>query len=924
MNKLITLIILLFSTAIFSQAKGSISGTVLDNEFDNSPLPFANVFIKGTTIGTTSDIDGNYELNVSEGTHIVVFSFIGYKTIEIPNIQLKAGEHKKINQILSASEGVSLNEITITASTNKESVSALLSEQKKATAIVQKIGAEELAQKGVSDVAAALTKTTGISKEEGSGGVFVRGLGDRYNITTLNGLPLPSNDPSKKNIDLSIFSTDIVEFIGIDKTYNVQNFGDFAGANVNIASKNYKGNGFLELGFGTGANSEAIVQSEFYLNEGPNYSGFYTKNYPSFPLSNYNFTTSWDRTSAPTPINGSASIKGGETFSLGENTKLNAFAVASFDNGYSYKEGISRGSVNVAGVARKDYDFTSFSYDTNTTLMGNLVLSHKEQALKYNALFVNASSQQQDEYVGTVDIFDYAPEGGAFLQRATFNRTKLFVHQLLGDFKLSDAIEVNWGASYNFVANNVPNRSQNIVTPDNWDNPEGPKSFLQTNNASDNHRFYQNLEEEELATNLSATYSFAKNKEELYKGKLIIGYSGRFKTVDFQATQFNFRINRRTAQPYIEDVYNLDSYFNQANLNANLFSLETFRGNVSQANALEPQTYGGPQDIHAGFASMEYAFNPKLTVIAGVRGEQITQTINWNTSLSKGTSDLDALELLPMISVKYAVNDSQNLKFAASKSYTLPQYIERALFQFVGATQSSVGNPNLYASTDYNADIKWEFFPKASEIISVGVFGKSIQNPINEVIINSASNDISYVNSGDQATVLGAEFEIRKNIFDTEVSKLSVGFNTSYMYSNQALDNDKVVEETTKAGYGISVDFSNTEDKISGASDVLLNADVSYFKQFSNDKSLQATATYNYFSDRISALGTEGKGNLVDKGSGTLDLILKSKLSKKLGLDFSVKNLLNPTLERYQDKQDVIVSSYKLGLNVKLSVSYTF
>ena len=145
---------------------------------------------------------------------------------------------------MSASEGVSLNEIQITGSVSKESESALLTEQRKATTIDQKIGAEELNRKGVSDVAAALTKTTGISKEEGSGNVFVRGLGDRYNITTLNGLPLPSNNPSKKNIDLGIFSTDIVEFIGIDKTYAVKNYGDFAGANVNIASKNYKGNGF--------------------------------------------------------------------------------------------------------------------------------------------------------------------------------------------------------------------------------------------------------------------------------------------------------------------------------------------------------------------------------------------------------------------------------------------------------------------------------------------------------------------------------------------------------------------------------------------------------------------------------------------------------------------------------------------------------
>jgi outer membrane receptor for ferrienterochelin and colicin len=102
--------------------------------------------------------------------------------------------------------------------------------------------AQELARKGVSDVATAVTKTSGITKQEGSGNIFVRGLGDRYNSTTMNGLPIPSNDPEKKNLNLEIFSTDIVEYISIDKGGSI--YGDFAGGNVDIISKDYKGKGF--------------------------------------------------------------------------------------------------------------------------------------------------------------------------------------------------------------------------------------------------------------------------------------------------------------------------------------------------------------------------------------------------------------------------------------------------------------------------------------------------------------------------------------------------------------------------------------------------------------------------------------------------------------------------------------------------------
>jgi hypothetical protein len=52
----------------------------------------------------------------------------------------------------------------------------------------------------------------------------------------MNGL-IPSNDPEKKNLNLEIFSTDIVEYISIDKVYNSSIYGDFAGGNVDIISK---------------------------------------------------------------------------------------------------------------------------------------------------------------------------------------------------------------------------------------------------------------------------------------------------------------------------------------------------------------------------------------------------------------------------------------------------------------------------------------------------------------------------------------------------------------------------------------------------------------------------------------------------------------------------------------------------------------
>lgn len=938
MKKFFTILFLL-TIGYTSAQTGSIIGKISDKEMNNDPLPFANVLIKGTTKGTTTDFDGLYELkDLEPGEYTIIFSYVGYKTLEIPNVKVQAGKVTEINTGLAANS-VSLNEVTVVTVARKDSETALLLDRKKAVGFKTAIGAQELSRKGVGDVATAVTKVTGISKQEGSGNVFVRGLGDRYNVTTLNGLPLPSNNPALKNIELGIFSTDIVENIGIEKTYSAANYGDFAGANINIVSKNYKGSGFVEIGMESGINTESMSVNNFYLNDGPNFTGFYTTGYPNFPLNNYNFSTSWDREKTGTPINSGVSLKGGDSFQLGDETKLNFFASASFNNEYKYREGISRGGINTSGVPDGDLDYENYSYNTNTTLMGNVGVRHKTHNLKYNVLYLNSSSQQQLEYYGVIDKDDDAQEGGGFIQRAVFDRTTLLINQLLGNHKFGEKIDVNWGVSYNMLTNDVPNRRQVTLLPVNSTNPDGPKSFQLVSAASDNHRFYQDLTEDEFAANLSTTFKFKKNEDDLYDGKLTVGYNGRFKQVAFEATQFNFRITTRDnngniiTQPEVTP-HNVDAYFNQNTLNQGLFRIETFRGTVDTPNALLPQTYGGDQNIHAGYVNFEYALSPKFTLLAGIRGEQITQTIDWSTSLDAagGENEFDTFEILPSLSLKYELNEKQNLKFAASKTYTLPQYKERAFFLFQEVNQDYQGNPALYASTDYNADLKWEIFPKSSEIISFGVFGKYIQDPINTAVINSASNDISYVNSGDNATAFGAEFEIRKDLINLENDKgddilktnFSVGFNASYMHTNQELDGEKVLEETTAEGYPLSVTFTEEEDGLTGASDLLLNADVSFSKDFSKDRNFLATLAYNYFSDRIYALGVLGKGNIVEKGVGTLDFIAKYQLNKNLSIGLSAKNILNPSIEREQDIQNVLVNSYKRGNDFKLSISYKF
>lgn len=906
---------LLICFASYAQNIKTIKGSITDQGSNNEPLAYATILIKGTDIGASSDENGKFILEAPEGIHTLEISYIGYVTKEV---LINTAKDQIITISLEA-EDSNLEDIIITVKTNKGSESALLNQQRVSLEMKQNIGSQELSRKGVGDVATAVTKTSGISKQESTGGIFVRGLGDRYNSTTMNGLPIPSNKPDTKNIDLNLFSTDIVEYISIDKTYLARNYGDFAGGNVDIISKKNNSNGFFNIDLGANINTNAISKKDFALQGGRNYFGFSNNNQSANPLDGFNFKHNYKLKSIA-PYAGNLGLSGGKNFFIGSEGILNAFATLSFSNDYGFKEGINK-SVNSQGIATNDLYQKTSSYNTNTTGMLNLNYDiNTNNNISYNFLMVNSSSLKNDNLRGFMRDIAESKLGG-ILNRNTYEQNQLFVNQLLGKHILTEKTTFNWGAAYNHIKNEMPDRTQNILMYN--ENIGGYGLVGKT--ASDNHRYFQSLKENEFAFNASLDYSFDKTNDDSYNGKLTLGYNGRFKKRNFEATQFILRLNNQYKENYLVDVNNLDSFFNQQNYEAGYFDIETFRGNKNNPNALEPQYYNGKQSINAAFVNVEYQLNPKLFAVLGLRYENINQEIDWKTQLdfTGGKNTLEKNAFLPSLSLKYELNSDQNLRLAFSKTYTLPQFKERAPFIYEEIDEVESGNPDLYASDDYNFDLKWELFPQNDEVLSATAFGKYIQNPINKITISSSANDLTFVNSGKFGYVYGIEIEARKNLYyfnDNDNNKLSAGVNVALMKTHQELDNEKIKKETN-----YSAQFTNSSSGFTGASNLLLNADVTYFKEW-NDRNIIATLAYNYNSDRLYSIGTEQKGNLVDKGFGSLDLIFKTKLNKHFTLGLSAKNLTNPAIKRVQENknEDILVRSYKLGQFVSASLKYTF
>lgn len=902
----------------FAQEKGTVTGKVTDKDMGGEALPFASVAVKGTSISANTDETGTYTLSVPAGARTIVFTFLGYETKEV-TVTVAAGETKTVDQVLG-STSVQLADVVIEKTVNRERESALLTEQKNAAVITQSIGAQELSRKGVSDAQSAVTKVTGISKQEGNSGIFVRGLGDRYNSTMLNGLPLPSNEPENKNVALDLFSTDIIQSVGISKTYTTDLYGDMGGANVNIVSKEHSGPLKFSIDLGTGVNSKAIDAADFKIADGAPKSGFYNIDTPN-SIANYQFKNKWSPTTQNTPINGSIGLTAGDTFKVGEEGKITAFATANYGNAYTYKNGFQRVVSNTNDNILTDYyNVDKYEYSTKTTLLGNVAYKlNSRNTIKVNSVFVNASKStvgQYDTFVGQGD--DRYEFNGQTLNE----QNKLFVNQVLGNHKLNEKFDLDWGASYSKVDADLPDRITNNLV-----RREDGLYIFNTAAPTTNNRYFQYIDENEFAAKAIAAYKFLQGDDELYKGKLTFGYNGRIKSRDFEATQFNFRVSGAENIPVSPD--NLDTFLNASNQSGTQNVPGTFFISTSRLQSLIPFTYNGDLSVHAAIANFEHETSDKLTYTVGVRAEKVLQELKWDTNfpIAGATFDdatIDKLYILPSASLKYSLTDNQNFRAAASKTYTLPQFKEKSPFRYEGVGENSIGNPFLKPSDNYNLDLKWEMFPARDEVYSVGVFGKYIDNPISKVLLNSALNDNTYVNAGKYAYVAGAEFEIKKNIWsvnsETIKQAVSFGANVTVMYSQQDLDSDKVSRETNRS---LSVNFNDTKDQLQGASPLLANADITYRKESGSFRPTVSLVA-NYFHDRIYSLGSFERGNIVEKGIMMFNFVSSTQIAEKWTVSINAGNLLNSKIRRVQENAegDIDTYNYRAGSNFSLGVKY--
>ncbi|MFW2137282.1 TonB-dependent receptor plug domain-containing protein [Chryseobacterium sp. TY4] len=775
--------------------------------------------------------------------------------------------------------------VIIQGSTKKGKESNLINLQRKSVEVIERVGSVQLEKQGVGDVATAVTKATGTQKQEGSGQIFVRGLGDRYNGTTLNGLEIPSDNPEFKNINLEIFKTSMIEYLSLDKVYNPRFSGDFGGANIDIVSKTHVGKPYFKVGLGSSINLQTFDKANFKMQDGgPGFFGFNEATYRTgSPYDKYPFTTKWNFKNAQNPFNTSMDFEGGAR--LG---KFMLFGYAGFDNSYEYSTG-KEGFYFANGDANKDYNVEKSDYKTNTTALLNVDYKiNANNKLKLTTNYIHSSQQEAKIYKG----YSYDVDRNVIINRGDNKLTDTWINQLFGNHNISNSWTLDWALAFNLMNSKRPDRMQNTINAET--------NELLASSAISNHRYFDELKDKTYLGHLYLTKKFNQNY------KLVVGYDGSYK--DRQFNQTTLGMNFTTSLPV--NYQDIDAFINAYN---NSF----FIYNIQKSN------YSIKRNIQSGFANFDMNLSDKFTLQIGGRFDYIDFDMAWKDILDDSTRKKQYNKFLPALNAKYSINDRQNLRFSASKTYTLPQPKELIPIAYYDVTANVYGNPYLYPSDNYNADLKWEFFPKTGEIISLTAFGKYIQNPIGRSTYSSASpSDMTFFNIANWGYIYGAEAEIRKDVFSWDKSKIYAFVNGTFMQSKQELKNET---ELAKENNGKTAQFSKLENDVQGVAKFLANANVGYNYKWGGDNTVDLVVSYSRVGKNLYSIGTNKVGDFYELAKDILDVNINFSL-KQIGIGISGKNLLNPhsKIEQINDSGTFIHKDYTRGRQVGLSLTYKF
>jgi TonB-dependent receptor len=941
MLKLVQTFLFFFISTVLLSQSGRITGKVIDAKTGET-LPGATVLIDGTNKVASTDFDGNFSINnITPGKVTIVASYISYDSKKLLDVSVVANDVTNINIQLNPSSSTELQEVVVAVEINKENTAALVLMQKNNVSVSDGVSAETIKRTPDRNTADVLKRVSGVTIIDDKF-VIIRGLNDRYNVSYLNGSPLPNTEADRKSFAFDIFPSNMLDNILVNKTATPDMPGDFAGGIVQINTKNIPDKNFISVSLSGGYNSITTGKEKIYYNGGKtDWLGLDdgTRALPAeipeskiFPQSDAergklakSFQNDWTLQRGKFDPNYSAQIATGQNIKLKERDFFGIIFSLTYNNSNSFYNRQRQAFSNSAG-GNADLqldDRYAFEIFANQTLAA-AVLNTSFKLNENNTISIkNVYSISSDDRVihskGSSSINDpNAPVNDLYTR--FFKSNTVYSGQLLAENYMPKLkIKTSLIGSYGNSKRDIPNyRTSSYTKRFTIDDPENPYSVAYDTMTTANvqvattgpdymgYRFFSKLNENIKSLKGDASRSFKISEK--FKTDIKLGGLVQFRDRTFSARQLGYtryqnKFKNSLLYASMEDIFAPENMGNTVKHEGYADSTGFKLLDITKPT----DKYNATSQLYAGYVMLDSKFSEWFRAVYGLRVEDFRQTVHTNrTKVDTLIFSKHNLNFLPSVNLIFSLNEKQNIRVSYSRTLNRPEFRELAPFNFFDPETrfTTSGDTTLSQCTIDNYDLRYEMYPGRGQIFSVSGFYKEFLNPIEMVAQEAASDELSFRNS-PSALVYGAELEFRVIVGAILKADSSRFLNNLSLFSNLSYFKSEVT--LFKPG-------STTEKYtryLQGQSPYIINSGILY-----NDPKLGFSIGFmlNRIGPRIYNVGTKNDPDRWENGRTVLDFqASKQLLNNRLELRLNIKDILHQNEVIYQNSDSKV--KYSSGVD---------
>jgi len=904
---------------------GELYGTILD-EKSGQELIGANVLIVGGNKGASTDLDGRYRItDVAPGLYEVRFTFMGYSSVTITDVRISSEKPVKLDiGLVSDAQAFEIEDIVVSADRVLSTNLAILAERRKAATIGDAISADQISRSPDATSGDALRRVTGLTVVDNKY-VSVRGVTDRYNGTTLNGVSVTSTDTEvdKKSFSYDLIPSNLLSSTVVVKTATPDMPGDFSGGLVKVNTLEFPTERTIKVSASSSWH-DATTGKDFYgsLAAGDrDWLGFGldSRDKPAALEGNelaHALDNNWGFEQRTAPSNQSISLSMGDRWPLaGGKQELGFLGAFSYKNGYKthrFHEGPTTlypdGSHHYDG-----YEYTGDRY-VYSVLWGGLVdLNYKFRGHHKLSLKNNFNRSAKEDVIFADGREDANQEPASYTYTG-WNERWLYLGQLGGEHKFESlgSQELEWSFHYSTTTADQPDRKF-AAYKGREDEPEAPWAEYE------NYRSWNHLDETSRGLKLDWTVPWRQSN---FKWGLFSDLRER----EFWADAYSAEPHPGAWQIYEKRILPIDQ----------IFAPENFGDENTQWVLLEYSArtgeYTGKQELLAYYGMIDTDFRlmgQDLRLVTGLRVEdsnQVVETLSGESGVIK-TSSIDKTDVLPSMNLTWIVNESVNVRAAASQSVSRPEFREMSNVSFLDVVrfQNVRGNPDLERALVHNYDLRFEYFPDVGEVAAISFFYKSFEGAIEEQLFTDASRPVRTWFNSPAGTNKGYEIELRKSLsMLSDLPGLGVASGLLDRLSIMA-NYTNVVSEIEYELYYVADDSTYTFRRpMQGQSPWSANMGI----LFNHEKwGTSINLLYNKFGRRLDLVGRNHKQRTdwyYEEPRDLIDLSVSQRIIKGVKFKFSTQNLGNKDVIYTKGETGTPFHERVDGVSYSASLSYEF